>query len=293
MLAPLSNEVIFKIAFTDREVLTCFVRDILGLDVILGNIETEKRFSPKIGNIDFAYDIFAETEDERFIIEIQNVEYDYHFDRFLHYHNMAISEQQKSSKDYKTNQVVYTIVIISSPYDGLDINGNPIKDEVLISSADPRNLMDKLVPIFGHKFILLNPHNRTDSMPANYRDWLDLIYESIYNQENYRVNLKNEGIRKAVQLIDYDRLSPLQIREMKEEEGRKVVLSMYDTRVKRAEAEKQKAEEEKQKAEQEKEEAIKKAEEDKSLLYKTMVNRLFARGQSFTEIAETTGLTLS
>ena len=33
MLAPLNNEVIFKIAFTDIEVFTYFVKDILDIDI--------------------------------------------------------------------------------------------------------------------------------------------------------------------------------------------------------------------------------------------------------------------
>ncbi len=44
MLAPLDNQVIFKIAFTDMEVFTGFVKDIIGIDIIVGKIETEKKF---------------------------------------------------------------------------------------------------------------------------------------------------------------------------------------------------------------------------------------------------------
>jgi hypothetical protein len=111
MLGNLDNEVIFKKAFTDKIVFTQFVKDILDLDVEIGIIETEKKFLPKIGYIDFELDIFAESVDKRIVIEIQKVEYDHNFDRFLHYFLMVIAEQQKRSKEYGIEQTVYMIVV--------------------------------------------------------------------------------------------------------------------------------------------------------------------------------------
>jgi hypothetical protein len=87
-LSRLDNEVFFKKAFTNKLVFTQFVKDVIGIDIQVGKIETEKRFKPKIAYIDFAYDIFAESKDNRVIIEIQRVNYDYSFDRFLHYHSV-------------------------------------------------------------------------------------------------------------------------------------------------------------------------------------------------------------
>jgi hypothetical protein len=45
MLANLDNEVIFKKAFTDTIVFKAFVKDILGIDIEVGKIETENKFS--------------------------------------------------------------------------------------------------------------------------------------------------------------------------------------------------------------------------------------------------------
>jgi hypothetical protein len=50
-LSRLDNEVIFKKAFTDKLVFTQFVKDVIGIDIKVGKIETEKRFQPKIGYI--------------------------------------------------------------------------------------------------------------------------------------------------------------------------------------------------------------------------------------------------
>ncbi|MCP5051806.1 MAG: hypothetical protein GY940_31860, partial [bacterium] len=71
MLAPLDNGVVFKKAFTDKIVFTQFVKDILGIDIEVDKIETEKKFEPKVGNIDIELDIFAESTDHRVVIEIQ------------------------------------------------------------------------------------------------------------------------------------------------------------------------------------------------------------------------------
>ncbi|MBK9460016.1 MAG: hypothetical protein IPN94_11445 [Sphingobacteriales bacterium] len=50
------------------------------------------------------------------MIEIQKVEYDHNFDRFLHYHLQAITEQQRTSEDYTVEKTVYTIVLMTAPY---------------------------------------------------------------------------------------------------------------------------------------------------------------------------------
>ncbi len=228
MLAPLDNETIFKLAFTDKQVFKAFVKDILDIDIEVDKIETGKKFEPKVGNIALSYDIFAQSTDRRVIIEIQRIDYDYNFDRFLHYHMMAISELQRSSKDYRVEQTVYTIVVLTAPYKIDDKSRLPVKDEVLVSSMDPRNLDDKIVPIYGHKLVFLNHHYRGESTPSNYRDWLDLFYESTHNPETYRVNLENRGVRRVVELIDYDSLEPETVHLMKINEQRKVVKRMNE-----------------------------------------------------------------
>jgi predicted transposase/invertase (TIGR01784 family) len=223
MLAPLDNGTIFKTAFTDKIVFKSFVKDILGIDIEVDKIETEKKFEPKIGNVDFTLDIFAESIDHRVIIEIQRIDYDYNFDRFLHYFIMAISQLQRGSEEYKIRQTVFTIVVLTEPYKFDQKNGLPIRDEVMITSLDPRNLEDKVVEIYGHKLIFLNHHFKNENTPANYRDWLDLFYESIHNAGDYKVNLGNPGIKRAVELIEYDRLTPEQMHRMKVDSQRKVV----------------------------------------------------------------------
>ncbi len=226
MLAPLDNETVFKKAFTDKAVFKSFVKDILGIEIEVDKIETEKKFTPKVGLIDIKLDIFAESVDHRVIIEIQRVDYDYNFERFLHYFMMGIAEMQKSSDEYAIDRTVYSIVVLTAPYKIDQKNRRPIKDEVMITSVDPRNLDDKVVEIYGHKLVFLNHYYRGENTPPNYRVWLELIYESIHNPEHYHVDMTHEGIKKAVELIEYEKLTGEQLHQLKVDTQRKVVRKM-------------------------------------------------------------------
>jgi hypothetical protein len=225
-IARLDNEVFFKKAFTDRIVFKAFVKDIIGIDVEPTEIETEKAFVPKVGNVNFKYDIFADDPTNRLIIEIQKVEYDHNFDRFLHYHLQAITEQQRTSADYSVDRTVYTIVVMTSRYKYNQKTGQIIEDEVLISSLNPKNLKGAEKDIFGHNLIFLNPNYKDESTPENYRDWLDLIYESIHHPENPSINTKKEGIKRAAELVQFENISPDEWEQSKIDVGKRKVLSI-------------------------------------------------------------------
>jgi predicted transposase/invertase (TIGR01784 family) len=225
-IARLDNEVFFKKAFTDEIVFKAFVKDIVGIDVQPDKIETEKAFQPKLGNINFKYDIFAEDSKKRVVIEIQKVEYDHNFDRFLHYHLQAISEQQRSSEDYSVDKTVYTIVVMTAPYKINEKTREFYRDEVLISTLNPKNLKGVERRIFNHELIYLNPNYKDEDTPQNYRDWLDLIYESIHNPENPKVNTQNEGVKRAVEIVSYENINPYEWEESKQEAGRRKVIKL-------------------------------------------------------------------
>lgn len=225
-IARLDNEVFFKKAFTDIIVFKAFVKDIVGIEVNPEKIETEKAFEPKSGNINFKYDIFAEDLKKRIVIEIQKVEYDHNFDRFLHYHLQAITEQQRTSEDYTVDKTVYTIVVMTAPYKINEKTREFYRDEVLISTLNPKNLKGIERKIFNHELIYLNPNYKDIDTPTNYRDWLDLIYESIHNPEKPLLNIKNEGIKRANDILSYENISPEEWEESKIEASRRKVIKL-------------------------------------------------------------------
>lgn len=80
------------------------------------------------------------------------------------------------------------------------------------------NLFDlegKEFDVLGHQLIFLNHHYIKDSTPEGYKDWLNLVRESIRNPKNPMINLKNQGVKKVSELIDYEKLSPEEMRETK------------------------------------------------------------------------------
>ena len=215
MLGNLDNEVIFKKAFTDKFVLKCLVKDLFGVDFEADEVQTEKRFEPKISSIDFKYDIFAESKDKRVIVEIQRIDYDYNFDRFLLYHNMAIAEMQRTSEEYKTDRVVFTISFFTGRYVAKDRQGKSVAKDILVHNSNLFDSQGNEYDIFGHKLVFLNHNYLQDTTPQGYSDWLTLIKESIKSPKNPQVNFENAGVRKVTELIDYEQLSPEERTESK------------------------------------------------------------------------------
>lgn len=227
MLGNLDNEVIFKKAFTDKIVFEQFIKDVLGIDIQVDKIETEKKFDPPIGYIDFEIDVFAESKDKRTAIELQRARYDYNFDRFMHYLQMLVSEQQKNAKKYKVEQTVYMIVVMTLPYKFNDLTGEAVKEEIIVTKFCSKNLQGKDIPIYGHQMVCLNPNYPESYTPPQIRDWLDLFYQSIHNPEKPNINWNNPAVKRAAELIDYDKLTPKQRKNAKEQEQGEVVRCMY------------------------------------------------------------------
>lgn len=230
MLAPLDNEVFFKKAFTNKIVFEQFIKDIFDVQVSVENIETEKKFEPKAGNIDFKLDIFAETTDKRFIIEIQRVDYDYNFDRFLHYFLGVIIQQQKKAKEYKIKQEVLAVIVLTQPYTLTQKNGEPLQDNYMSLDFNLKNLKGDLINIWGHNLVFLNPHPKYENPKTleKYKDWLDLFRQSVHEKIKYTLNLNNPGISKAVDLINYDNMTSEELEQAKITEGRKIMKKIIE-----------------------------------------------------------------
>jgi predicted transposase/invertase (TIGR01784 family) len=227
-LANLDNEVFFKKVFTDPEVFRAFVRDVAGVDVPDAKIETEKELDRKVAAIRFKLDIYAESKDKRVLIEIQRIDYDYSFDRFLHYFLASLVDLQRSSKNYAFQQDVYTIILLTAPYIVKDKTGKVLQDDVLVSDLNPRTLEDKVRNLYPHRLIFLNPNHISDNTPALIKDWLDLISESIKNPDAPRINLQNPAIQKAARLANIEDMPESVLEEGKIAEMRKAARVIYE-----------------------------------------------------------------
>lgn len=235
MLVNLDNEVHFKKVFTDVEVFTAFVKDILGISIHIDKVETEKVLPSKISAIKFRMDLFAEDEESRTVVEIQKIDYDYSYDRFAHYFMGNLIDMQRSSKDYSFEKNVYIIVVVTSAYRISEKNGKPIKDDVLVTDINPRTLKGEVRDMHNHKLVILNTTYVSADTPEKIKDWADLIIQSMKNPENPKINKNNTAIAKAMQLANLDDLSPEQLADAKIHEMRKATLALMQSEGKREE----------------------------------------------------------
>jgi predicted transposase YdaD len=70
--------------------------------------------------------------------------------------------------------------------------------------------------------VALNPNYKDNETPPEVRDWLNLVYESIYHSENPTINKNNKGILRVAEIIDYEQLTPEERSEAKKTEMARV-----------------------------------------------------------------------
>lgn len=213
-VAPLRYGVIFKKAFCDPIVFKGFVKDILKLDLEIDTVETEKSFSPPIGRVDARFDLFAQDEKNRLVVDIQHDRYPDHYDRFLHYHCVAILEQVATALDYQPPMQVYTIVVLTS--------GDKHKQDVLITDFRPKTLAGQVIPEIAHKIIYLCPKYVTDETPEPYRTWLRAIDDTLDGEVD-ETAYNHAIIQRIFQHIEQDSVSPAERARMFDEHGQEAL----------------------------------------------------------------------
>jgi len=100
----------FQEGFSSVEVFKRMVKAFTGVNLQIKEVETEKEFHKPVGNVKVKFDLFAEDEKNRTIVEAQHANYSQNFERFYYYHLIAITETIKSSQDYHFPKTVYTLV---------------------------------------------------------------------------------------------------------------------------------------------------------------------------------------
>jgi hypothetical protein len=233
MLANLDNEVHFKKVFTDVAVFRAFVKDVLGIDMNITKVETEKVLPSKSSAIKFRMDLFAEETTNRTVVEIQKVDYDYTYERLAHYNTSDLANVQPSSITYADGKDIYIIVVVTSAYRMTDKNGVLIKDDVLITDINPRTLNGEIRDMHNHKLVILNSTHTSADTPPAILDWLDLIKESMKNPENPKINTSKPAIVRAALLGQTDNIDPEEVADAKIEEMRKETLARVEIEAKK------------------------------------------------------------
>jgi predicted transposase/invertase (TIGR01784 family) len=214
--------VIFKKAFSHPEIFTSFVRDVLGIELEISSVETEKSFSPTVGPIDSRFDLFAEDVKNRVIVDIQHQRLKDHYDKFLHYHCVALLEQAARSSTYRSDVRVFTVVVLTS--------GDRHKTDVAVIDFDPRDRAGQPLGEIQHKIIYLCPKYVADDTPEPLREWL-LAIDDTLDEEVDETQYRPE-ISSIFDYIEKSCISPRDAAEMKEEAAREEKLKELEDELK-------------------------------------------------------------
>ena len=207
-VASLHYGVIFKKAVSQPDVFSDFVKDILGIDLIIDHVETEKSFPSAIGNVNNHFDLFAEDKENRIIVDIQHRRYADHYHRFLHYHCAALLEQAVNAKDYRPALAVYTIVVLTS--------GDKHARDMSMIDFDPKDRHGQGLGEIPHKIIYLCPKYLNDETPEAWREWMLAINDSLDEQVDTSVYHK-PSVQKIFACIEKSSLTPADHARMKDE----------------------------------------------------------------------------
>ena len=213
-VASLRYGVIFKKAFSQPHIFKAFVKDFLGIELEIDKVETEKSFSPVIGQVDSHFDLFAEDKKHRTIVDIQHVRYSDHYDRFLHYHCAALLEQVANSKDYAPKLNVYTIVVLTS--------GDKHGVDIATIDFDPKDRHGKGLGEISHKILYLCPKYVSEDTPEPYSEWLRAINDSL-DEEVDENNYQRQEVKEIFNLIQQDLTTPQEYARMKDEYSAEVL----------------------------------------------------------------------
>ncbi len=207
-VASLHYGVIFKKAFSQPSIFTAIVKDFFDVTLEIDTVETEKSFSPVVGNVDSRFDLFAEDKKNRIIVTIQHKRIADDNDHFFHYHCATLLEQVTSAYDYRSKRQVLTLVVLTS-----DDNH---KTDISITDFEPKTLTGKGIGETQHKVIYIAPKYVTKQTPEPYQQWLRAIDDSLDGQVEEN-NYQSEIIQQMFALIKKDTTTPQEYARMKDE----------------------------------------------------------------------------
>lgn len=171
---PLKYGSVFKRVFSNPVVFQEFAEAVLGIPLVFKQVHTEYQYPEPVGFVRSTYDLFAEDETHRIIVEIQHVKEEDFFERFLYYHMVSLVEQVRNYQAYWFERTVYTIVVLTStPQDG------SIRFSCAVSDFSPIDEWGQRVPLFPHRLVFLAPRLANAATPPKLRKWLEFITDSL------------------------------------------------------------------------------------------------------------------
>jgi len=219
MIGPLDNQIIFRKAFTNKIVFETFVRDILGIEVEVDNIETGGKLDYNTIYSDLGLDVFAESKDQQKFIVLHVLEIRSSFERSLDNFLTRINQQSRH-----TDIELYAIVLLAAPF---KMNfREAIRDGKRLEDICPKELSRKILESCGYQTVVLNPYYPTENTSKKIQDWLNLFVQSMQDNPDISIlNTENEGIRKVIELVNFDNFTPTDRMHLKNKTASKIVLA--------------------------------------------------------------------
>ncbi|HDN27128.1 MAG TPA: hypothetical protein ENG03_08545 [Thioploca sp.] len=210
-VVPLRYDVIFKKAFSVPDIFTAFVRDFLNIELEIDLVEKDKVYDPPIGNVAAKFDLYAEDQKNRIIVDMQHVRFPDHYHRFLHYHCAALLDQVVHSKDYRPRLKVFTLVVLTS--------GDRHKKDISIIDFDPKDLRGNSLGEIDHKIIYICPKYLDKTLtPKPCHEWMEAIEDSLDEQVD-ESKYTHPEIQRVFGLIEKDQVTPHERAKMFDEHG--------------------------------------------------------------------------
>lgn len=200
-VVPLKYGTVFKKAFSDPEVFTAFVNAALGEELRFTRVEQEHSFHPPIGNVNVRFDLFAEDDSRRVIVELQHVREEDTFSRFHHYHLVAQVEQVSNASTYASPRTVYTVVVLTRLPRDLQL-----RFDVAVQVSDLVTRGGQALGVLQHRLVVVNPRGLQPDTPAPLRRWLELLEDTldeVVDEDRYQEPL----LRRVLDQISQQRLS--------------------------------------------------------------------------------------
>jgi hypothetical protein len=204
----LESRAAFQEGFSRVEVFKKMVKAFTGINLQINEVEIEKEFHRKKGNVKVKFDLFAEDEKNRTVVEAQHANYSQNFERFCYSHLTAIVETIKSSRDYHFPKTVYTLVFFTdrlSPVSGENI----LVQDIEVKGFKSNEIVEKgFYPLKHRLFYIFTKDPSADTgLPEECQEWIQAIHETL-KEEVYLHQFQTREIKTLFERLKTEDTSP-------------------------------------------------------------------------------------
>ena len=210
-VVPLRYGTAFKKAFSDPLTFHALVKAALGIDFYPTRVQQEYSYPQSVARVHVAYDLFAEDEAHRTIVELQHIRDDASYDRFLYYHCIGLAEQIVSSERYTLDRDVYTLVLLTRwPQEERLQYGRAVCD------FDPVTEEGTKLGVYRHRLVFVNVKAPPERLPPELRPLLALMEDTLDGQVD-ESQYPDDISRRILEQIRRTQLSPEENAQLKDE----------------------------------------------------------------------------